>query len=83
MTKILAFAEQNYVILIIISLILIFALIGYFVNIKNKKETPFKIASDKMKESNDLNIENIEVSNNISLQQKLKDNASHNGDEIL
>ncbi len=73
MDSIINFASNHYLALIIITLILIFALIGYFVAQKEKKASPFKIATEN---NNDLNIENIQVTNNVSLQQAIKDGAT-------
>ena len=58
-----------------ISLFLIFALIGYFVEMKNSVEEPFKIDSDVFK-TPELNLENIEINNNVSLKDMFKEKAS-------
>jgi len=75
MEEILMFLSDNYLILVIISLFLIFALIGYFVEMKNSVEEPFKIDSDVFK-TPELNLENIEINNNVSLKDMFKEKAS-------
>ncbi len=56
MDKIMEFLGNIYIILILITIILIFALIGYFVNRKRSKGTQFKI---------DNNVDlNEEINNN-------------------
>lgn len=78
MEDFLKFLSDKYLLLILITLFLICALVGYFVDIKKKKESPFKIASDNMKKM-DVNINDIQVNNNVSLQDKVKENAGVNG----
>lgn len=75
MEEILMFLSDNYLILVIISLFLIFALIGYFVEMKNGVEEPFKIENDVFK-TPELNLENIEINNNVSLNEMFKGKAS-------
>ena len=75
MEEILMFLSDNYLILVIISLFLIFALIGYFVEMKNSVEEPFKIDSDVFK-TPEINLENIEINNNVSLKDMFKEKAS-------
>ena len=49
MERLLGFLSKWHILFIIISVILIFALIGYFVEKKRHKASPFKIASEKNK----------------------------------
>lgn len=75
MDIIINFASKYYFIFIIITIFLLFALIGYFVK-KNKKDTePFKI---KEEQSNELNIDNIQANQHVSLQDALKENSGMN-----
>ena len=75
MDNILDFLANWYVLFIIISIILIFALIGYFVERKRSKPSPFKIASDKDIEDQ-MNIDNLKnMSGNVSLSEALNKNV--------
>ena len=69
----LDFVEQYYIIFIIISVLLIFSLIGYFVNEKNKKRSSFKINNDG---NDNLNI--TEDVNNVNIANNIADNMSIN-----
>lgn len=75
MDLIIDFAAKHYIIFIIITIVLVFALIGYFVNIKQNKKTPFKIAADNNKVE-EININNLEINNNISLQDAVRDSTT-------
>lgn len=78
MEKFLEFITNNYLIIDIITVILILALIGYFVNIKKSKNPVFKInnnssissldmSNEKQNEpmQNHINNNNINTNNNI------------------
>lgn len=78
MEKFLEFITNNYLIIDIITVILILALIGYFVNIKKSKNPVFKInnnssissldmSNEKQNEpmQNHVNNTNINTNNNI------------------
>ena len=78
MEKFLEFITNNYLIIDIITVILILALIGYFVNIKKSKNPVFKInnnssissldmSNEKQNEpmQNHVNNNNINTNNNI------------------
>lgn len=67
------FLGEHYIIFIIISIFLIFSLIGYFVNEHNKKKDTFKIRTDN---SDNLNINN-EI-NNTNIANNIADNMSIN-----
>ena len=69
----LDFVEQYYIVFIVISVLLIFSLIGYFVNEKNKKGNAFRI--------NDNNNDNLNIAsdvNNINIANNIADNMSIN-----
>ena len=77
----LDFIEQYYILFIVISVILIFSLIGYFVNERNKKGTSFKVnneTNDKLNISNDTN--NINIDNNIADNMSINDIINKNVD---
>ncbi len=92
------FLANNYVILIIISVFLIFSLVGFFVKRKKEQQEPFKINNEVNQEiinnnvnpniiNNQNNINNPNnVNNNInrSLQDMVKENADiKRTDELL
>ena len=70
----LYFVEQYYILFIVISVLLIFSLIGYFIKKKNKKGTSFKINSN---EADNLNIAN-DTNNNVNIANNIADNMSIN-----
>lgn len=75
MTKFLDFLADWHIIFIIISLALIFALIGFFVEQKRHKGSPFKIASEQNK-MQEININNLkQMSNTVSLSEAVNKNA--------
>lgn len=75
MEKFLNILANYYIILIIITLILIFALIGYFVNERRKRNKIFKISKES---SENIDITNISLGNNVSLNEALNKNKSIN-----
>lgn len=79
MSGFINFLANNYVILIIITLFLIFALVGYFVEIKRGEGTPFKLDAPKEPE---IKLEDIHITNNISLQEMVKENAGIKGNTV-
>ena len=77
----LDFIEQYYILFIVISVILIFSLIGYFVNERNKEGTSFKVNNethDNLNISNDTN--NINIANNIADNMSINDIINKNVD---
>ncbi len=81
MTTFLNFISDWYILLIVITLILFFALIGYFVERKRRKPSPFKIASDK-NDAEQINIENLKsISSNVSLSEALNKNVITNNNQ--
>lgn len=77
MEKILDFLANWYVLFIIISLLLIFSLIGYFVTKRRKKNSIFKLSSEQ---NNNINIADIPLDNNVSLNEALNKNKTVNKD---
>lgn len=78
MEKILNFLGNYYYIFDSITVFLSLSLIGYFINQKNKKETPFKI---KRKEYSMQNIVgSLQELGNISLQERVNKNANIKND---
>ena len=65
--KFIDFLSNNYLLFIIITVLLLFALVGYFVKNKKSEKTPFKI-----KNSESDNISNISM--DMSLQDMLNNN---------
>lgn len=79
MEKILNFLGNYYYIFDIITVFLSLSLIGYFINRKNKTETPFKI---KRKEYSMQNIVgSLQELGNISLQERVNRNANIKNDQ--
>lgn len=69
MDRLFEFCEKNYVYLDVIIVFLILALVGYFVNINNKKKKTFKLD-----DNNALNNINSGINTNMSLQDFVKEN---------
>ena len=88
MTSLLDFLADWYILLILISLILVFALIGYFVEQHRHKASPFKIASEKNKVE-EINVEDLKsmdsgvsLSDALSKNATLKSNNNQNGGSV-
>ncbi len=76
MTELLNFLAKWHILLIIITLILVFALIGYFVEQHRRKASPFKIAQDKNK-MEEISVDKLKsLDNSVSLSDALSKNAS-------
>ncbi len=76
MTSFLDFLADWYILIIIITLILIFALIGYFVEQKRHKASPFKIASERNKVE-EINVDKLKtMDSSVSLSDALSKNAT-------
>lgn len=76
MTSILDFLADWYILFIIITLILIFALIGYFVEQHRHKASPFKIASERNKVE-EINVNDLKaMDSGVSLSDALSKNAT-------
>lgn len=75
MAKFLDFLANWHIIFIILSLVLIFALIGFFVEKKRHKGSPFKIASEQNK-MQEINMNSLkQMSNTVSLSEAVNKNA--------
>ena len=70
MEQFINFITQHYLLFDIITLFLILALIGYFVNIKKEKNKVFKINNSKNE------IKDIPINTNMSLQDFVNENKS-------
>ena len=88
MTSLLDFLADWYILLILISLILVFALIGYFVEQHRHKASPFKIASEKNKVE-EINVEDLKsmdsgvsLSDTLTKNATLKNNNNQNGGSV-
>lgn len=75
----LEFLSKYYLIFDLIALFLIFALVGYFVNIKKEKNNKFKI--DKKKTQENVYQESVQspINTNMSLQDLVKENKNNLG----
>ena len=70
MEQFINFITQHYLLFNIITLFLILALIGYFVNIKKEKNKVFKINNSENE------IKDIPINTNMSLQDFVNENKS-------
>ena len=76
MTKLLDFLADYHVLFIIITIVLIFALIGYFVEQHHHKASPFKIASERNKVE-EINVDKLKsMDTSVSLQDALSKNIT-------
>ncbi len=77
MEKLLDFLADWYILWIVITLLLLFALVGYFVERKRKKTSPFKINNKKIDiEEEKVDIESLKnMSGNLSLADALNKNT--------
>ena len=80
MEKIGMFLANYYIVFIIITVFLLFALVGFFVSVKKGKQVQFKIDN-----SVNENIINPTTYDNKSLQEMVKQNAdiNKNNNEVL
>ncbi len=74
MNRFTGFIVNHYTWFLFISIALILALIGYFVDLKRAKKNIYKIEKNK----NELNFDNINVDNNVSLQAMVDKNKTIN-----
>ena len=70
MEKFLNFVQNYYIIFIILSIFLIFGIIGYIIDNKRRKSNIYKL------ENEDIDIENLNIDGNISLKEMV--NKSYN-----
>lgn len=75
MEIIVEFLVNNYILIDIITAVLLFALIGYFVEKKRSKNSEFKLHSENKKTDN-LNIEDIKISNDMALSEMINKNSN-------
>ena len=68
------FIVNHYLIFLIIAILLVFALIGYFVEAKRAKENPYKIE----KQEEEINLDSLQVTEDMSLQSMLNRNSGVN-----
>lgn len=81
MANILEFLSKYYLIFDLISLFLVFSLIGYFVSRKKEKENTFKInngQNNTYQNINDIKDLQPQINTNMSLQDLVKENKSVN-----
>ena len=85
MKNILEFFTTNYLWFVAVAVVLILALIGYYVDVKKAADdSPFKkVKTDKNQNKQEEvvteeNINNVQVNNNMSLQEMINNSASAN-----
>lgn len=79
MEKILNYAIVHYKLLIVISIFLLFSLIGYFVSNKKGKNQPYKIKKDEEIDLSTLNVqENVTLSDSLKKSQTVGINNGQN-----
>lgn len=72
MDTILNFITQNYLWFLVIAIILLLALIGYFVDVKkDSDDSPFKKEKRPKKSQEDDTFANVKVENNMSLNEMI------------
>lgn len=79
MANVLEFLSKYYLIFDLISLFLVFSLIGYFVSRKKEKNSKFKLDSNGTTQNiNNVNIIQNQINTNMSLQDLVKENKNVN-----
>ena len=82
MTSILEFLSKNYLIFDLITLFLIFSLIGYFVSRKKEKDVKFKLDSNNNTQNiSEVNNMQNQINTNMSLQDLVKENKNIGNNE--
>lgn len=82
MTSILEFLSKHYLIFDLITLFLIFSLIGYFVSRKKEKDVKFKLDSNNnMQNISEVNTMQNQINTNMSLQDLVKENKNIGNNE--
>lgn len=82
MTSILEFLSKHYLIFDLISLFLIFSLIGYFVSRKKEKDVKFKLDSNNNTQNiSEVNTIQNQINTNMSLQDLVKENKNIGNNE--
>ena len=67
------FLKKYYIIFFIIAVLMVFALIGYFVNKKKKQSKVYKIAQE------DEDLSDLNINANVSLKDAVNKNFNMNG----
>lgn len=62
---------DNYFWFLLVSIILLFALVGYFVDAKRKKNKQYKIS-----QNNEINLDKIEIKENVALSEMVSKNKN-------
>lgn len=62
---------DNYFWFLLVSIILLFALVGYFVDAKRKKNKRYKIS-----QNNEINLDKIEIKENVALSEMVSKNKN-------
>ena len=79
MQTFLNFLEQNYLWFLIVAIVLVLALIGYYVDMKKDAiDSPFKKSKTKVEVVPDNAMENINVQTNMSLNEMINKSANNN-----
>jgi hypothetical protein len=82
MTSILEFLSKHYLIFDLITLFLIFSLIGYFVSRKKEKDVKFKLDSNNNTQNiSKVNTMQNQINTNMSLQDLVKENKNIGNNE--
>lgn len=82
MTSILEFLSKHYLIFDLITLFLIFSLIGYFVSRKKEKNVKFKLDSNNNTQNiSEVNTMQNQINTNMSLQDLVKENKNIGNNE--
>lgn len=78
MQAFLSFLEQNYLWFLIVAIVLVLALIGYYVDVKKDAiDSPFKKSKTKVEVVPDNAMENINIQTNMSLNEMINKSASN------
>ena len=82
MTSILEFLSKHYLIFDLITLFLIFSLIGYFVSRKKEKDVKFKLDSNNNTQNiSEVNNMQNQINTNMSLQDLVRENKNIGNNE--
>lgn len=82
MTSILEFLSKHYLIFDLITLFLIFSLIGYFVSRKKEKDVKFKLDSNNNTQNiSEVNTMQNQINTNMSLQDLVRENKNIGNNE--
>ena len=82
MTSILEFLSKHYLIFDLITLFLIFSLIGYFVSRKKEKNVKFKLDSNNNTQNiSEVNTMQNQINTNMSLQDLVRENKNIGNNE--